>query len=116
MFNPFDTDHLIRNLFYHLDCSENNKHFKTVMGIEMNMQGRNDLIMMGVLVVGQLVGEVPYVMIVNQRHRANRLLLLRSAMLLNQRCPDKVANRLGAVHIAFLFNQLIKILQQPFIQ
>ena len=84
MLNPFDTDQLIGNLFYHPDCPTNDQHFETVVGIKMNMQCRNNLIMICMLVVGQLIGEIPYVMVINQCHCADRLLIFRSATLLDQ--------------------------------
>src|ERR1039457_1535282 len=116
MLDPLDADQLIGNLFYHQDGSANNQHLQAVVGIQVNMQGRYDLIMMGMLVVSQLVGEVPNVMIIDQSHRADRFLILGTALLLDQRRPDKIANRFRAVHIALLLNQLIKIRQKFFIK
>jgi len=84
MLDPFDTDQFIGDLLHQQDCPANYQHFKTVVRIKVDMEGGNDLIMMGMLVIRQLIGKIPNVVIVNQRHRADRFLILRSAAFLNQ--------------------------------
>lgn len=64
--------------------SANNKNLKTVMGVQMDMQRRNNLIVVGMLMFGQLVGKIPYVVIVNQSDRTNRFLVFRSTALFDQ--------------------------------
>lgn len=116
VFDTFDTDQFIGNLFYHQNRATNNQHFEAVMGIKMNMQRGNYLIMMGMLMIGQFIGKITHMMVIDERHRADGLLILSSATFLNERRPDQVANGLGTIHITLLFYQLIKILQKFFIQ
>ena len=52
MFDAFNTDQLISYLLHHPDRTSNNQNFQTVVGIKMNMKCGNDLVMMGMLVVG----------------------------------------------------------------
>lgn len=60
---------------------------------------------------GQLVRQIPYMMVIHQRNRADRLLLFRTEAFLHQRSPDQIADRFGAVDVVLLLDQLIKILQ-----
>ena len=79
MFDPFDTDQFVGNLFYEQNGATNDKDFETVVGIEVNMHGRNDLVVMCMLVVSQLIGKIPHMMVIHQCHCADRLLILGSA-------------------------------------
>ena len=56
------------------------------MSIQVDVQGRNDLIVMGVLMLGQLVGEVPDVVVVDEGDRADGL-RVRFALVLHQGTP-----------------------------
>ena len=116
MLDPFDADQRVGDLLDCTDRTADNQDLQAVVGIQMDMQGGYDLVVVGMLVVGQLIGQVPYVMVVDQRHRADRLLVPGSALLLDQGRTDQVADRFRAVHVALLLDQLIKIRQQFFIQ
>jgi hypothetical protein len=48
-----------------------NHNFQAVMGIKMDVQRRNDGVVMGVLMLGEFVGEVAGVVIVDQRDGAD---------------------------------------------
>jgi hypothetical protein len=83
------------------------------MGIEMHVQGGNDRVVMGVLMLGQLVGQVTGVVVVDQGDGADRGgRLVAADLVLDQGVADQVADRLGTVDIAFVGNQVVEAFQQ----
>ncbi len=55
MLDTFDSDQFVGDPFDTAGQPLDNHHFKTVMMVEMNMQRRNDLFVVRVLMLGQFV-------------------------------------------------------------
>ena len=79
-------------------------------------RAETDLVVVGMLLFGQLFRKITHMVVVDQRDRPDRLLLLGAEPFLHQRSPDQVPDRLGAVHVALLFDQLIEICQQLLVE
>jgi len=61
MLDAFNADQLICDLFDVLDGTTDYQYLQAVMGIQVNMQGRDDLIVVGMLVFSQLVRKITYI-------------------------------------------------------
>ena len=85
---------------------------EAVVGVEVHVQRRDDLLVVGVLVLGELVGEVAGVVVVDQRDGADDLAVAGVPLLLDERRPDQVAERLRAVDVALLGDERVEALEQ----
>lgn len=74
MFDTFDTDQLFCDLFNNKNCPTDDQHFETIVWIKVNMKSRNNLVMVGMLVIGKLVSKISDVMVIDKRHSADSLL------------------------------------------
>ena len=93
-----------------------NHDFQTVMGIKMNMKGRNDILMMRMLVLGQLVRQIPGVMIKDQRDGPHHLLLaIVGPLVIDQRIADQVPDRLGPVTVTLVTDHFVEAVEQTLI-
>ena len=79
------------------------------------MQGRDDLLVVRVLVVGELVGEVVGVVVVDERDGADGLGVAGLPLVLDERVADEVAQRLGAVHVGLLGDELVEAVEQALV-
>jgi len=82
------------------------------------MERRDNPVMMGVLVLGQFVGKIPDMVVVDQSDGADHFRACISSIpfLLHQGGTNQVADRLGAIHVALGFNKPVIALQQVFIE
>ncbi len=71
MFHTFNADQLIRNLADSFSLSSDRQNFQTIMMIQMHMHSGNDLLVEFMLHRGQNTAQDPYMMIVNNCHRAH---------------------------------------------
>ena len=76
MLYPLDPDQLICNLL-NIPCHPaDHQDLKAVVCIQMNMEGRDYLIVMGMLLLGQLVRKIPDMMVIYQGDSTDRLLII----------------------------------------
>ena len=88
---------------------------EAVVRVEMDVKRRQDRLVMGVLMLGELVAEVGDVVVVDQRDRADRLGLADAPLLLDERVANEVANRLRPVHVALLGGVCVETRQQTLV-
>lgn len=101
MLDALGSDEFIRNPADVICATLDHDDLETVVCIEVDMQGGDDLLVMGMLMLGQFVGQIPGVMIVDQGHGGNRLMPLISPLLLNQIITNQIAYGFGAITVSF---------------
>jgi hypothetical protein len=80
--------------------------------VQVNVQGRKDMVMELVLHVSKPIAQLPDVVIVNQRHRAYNLAFGRLPCGLDKVVPNQIPESLRSVRIASLCDQPVKAFQQ----
>ncbi len=70
------------------------------MGVQVHVQSRGDDAVMLVLNVGQLVGEDPGVVVVDEHQHPDRLALVHLPLLLDQLGAEQVPDELAPIGIA----------------
>ena len=85
------------------------------MGVEVDVQRRDDLLVVRVLVLGELVGEVVRVVVVDERDGADGLGVAGLPLVLDERAADEVAQRLGAVDVGLLGDELVEAVEQALV-
>jgi hypothetical protein len=86
------------------------------MGIKMDMEGRNNILMMRMLVLGQLVRQVSGVMIKDQRDGPHHLLLvIVGPLVIYQGIADQIPDRLGPVTVTLGTDQFVEAVEQTLI-
>ena len=84
MLDPLNADKFVGNMLDIPDTPPDDKHLQAVVGIKMNMQSGNDLVMVGMLLLSQLFRKIAHMVIIDQGYRADRFLLLRPETFLHQ--------------------------------
>lgn len=90
---------------------------ETILVIQMNMQGREHQVVMGMLGVGQAAGQFALMVVVDIAQTSDRMLrfgLLQTFRL--EALAEKVPNRLRTVLISFPPDIAVEFLQKPFVQ
>ncbi len=88
---------------------------EAVVRVEVDVQRGDDLLVVGVLVLGELVGKIGRVVVVDERHGADRLVLADLPLLFDERVSNEVADRLGAVHVALIGDEGVEALEQALV-
>jgi hypothetical protein len=110
--DSLDADQFVGDPAHVAHLAANDEYFQAVVGVEMDVQRGDDLVVVGVLLLGKLVGEVADVVVVDERHRADSLLFLLLQLQLDLGCADQVPDRLGPVRVSFLLDQFVEVLEQ----
>ena len=95
MFDTLGADQFIRKAFDLGRCATHYDNFQAVMDVEVDMQCGNDGVVVRVLMPGEFVGQIPGVMVVNQRHGTDRWRVIAAVYLrFHQGIANHIANRL----------------------
>src|SRR5665811_1425633 len=115
VFDALCADQLFGQVFDLAGDTAQDYDFETVVGVQVNVQGRKNRLVVNVLVLSQLVREVADMVVINQRDRAHRKAVADVPLSFDKRAAYEVADSLGTVHVALLGAQGIEALEQPFI-
>ena len=95
MLDAFDADEGIGHLSDLRSLAFYDQDFQTVLMIEMHVHTRHDMSLEVVLDVDELPGEVPHMMVVDERDRRHRLTVrLTTPCLTHELITDEIAKRL----------------------
>jgi len=86
------------------------QYFKTVVMVEMHVHPRHDMALEIVLNVGQFSGEIADMMVVNERDRSDRFLVL-IPFLADEVVTNEVSQGLRPVGVLPALNVPVKIVQ-----
>lgn len=109
--NPPQGDHPVRQLLDLFCLAPYNDNLQAVVVVHMNMGGRNDVMVIVVLHLGQPVLQILLVMVVYQADHSHNL-FIRQPFLFDEGLADKVADCLGAVGVTSSPDMLIKDVEQ----
>ena len=116
MLHPLGADQLIGKTFYLDSGAAHNDNLQAMMGVEVDMQRRDDGVVVRMLVLGQLVRKVTGVMIVKQGDRADR----RGAvglcdLVFNQGVANHVTDRFGSINVTLGGDHLVETVEQAWV-
>ena len=94
MLDTLDADQGIGNFSHLRSLAFHNQDFKTVLVIEMDMHACHDVTLEVVLDVGELPGEIPHMMVVDERDRRDRFTVrIVAPFLTHKLTADEIAKR-----------------------
>ena len=115
MFDALDADEGIRHLLDLSPFALHHQYLQTVVVVQMHVHTRQHQFMETVLDIGELLGERRHVMIVDERNRPHRLLIL-IPLLPDQIVANQIAERLRSIGILLPRNVPIEVVQQMMIK
>lgn len=98
--NPLGRDQRLCNLLDLTRTTTQDQNLKAVVMVKVNVNRAHDLIVMPVLHPGQTIVHLPDMVVINQRQRADHLLLRCSNELFNQCISHQVSIRFRAACVA----------------
>ena len=98
----------VSDLLNYASLTLHHEHFQAVVFIQMNVHGRDDLLVVSMLQGGEDFGEFVDIMAVHQGDRAHGFLVGQFPFLLNEARPYQVPDRFGAVFVTHILDQPVK--------
>lgn len=98
--NPLGCDQRLCNLLDLTRTTTQDQNLKAVVMVKVNVNRAHDLMVMPVLHLGQTIVDLPDMVVINQRQRADHLLLRCSNEFFNQRISHQVPIRFRAACVA----------------
>jgi hypothetical protein len=115
MLDAFHADESIRHLLDLGPFAFHDQDFQAVIMVEMHVHARQHEFMKSVLKIDEFLRERRHVMIVNERDRSHRLLIL-IPLLSDQIVPNQIAERLGSIRVLLPRNVPIEVIQEMMIE
>lgn len=117
MLDALDADEGISHLSDLGSLAFYDQDFQTVLMIEMHVHTRHDMSLEVVLDVGELPGEVPHMMVVDERDRRHRLTVrLTTPFLIHELITDEIAKRFRTCEVFPTPDDLIEVVQEMVVQ
>src|SRR6185437_12501064 len=113
--DAFHTHKSIGHFSYFRALPLHDQHLKTMVMIEMHMHARQNLLMVVVLNICQFTGQVPHMMVIYERDRADRFFIL-IPLLADQVIADEIAQRFRSVGVFPPFDMAVECIQQMVIE
>ncbi len=107
--DPLGADQFVGQALDGAGLAFEHHHLQAVVGIEMHMQTGDDRIVMAVLVLGEFVGEISGVVVINQGYGADQFNVLPAPLVFDQGAANQVADCFRAVDIPLLADQGIEL-------
>ena len=112
VFYPFGGDEFVGNLADGAGLAAHDQNFEAVVVVEMNMNGREDYVVVVVLDVRQCLLDVHLVVVIDERDSAGDVFIAEFLAMLDELVADHVGNGQRAVVVAFFARHTVELLQQ----
>ena len=92
------------------------KDLEAVVGVQVDVEGGDDRFVVGVLEVGQLVGQIARVVVVDECDRPDSLLRAELPLIPDEGFADEITEGLGPVGVPFAYDEPIELPEELFVE
>ena len=112
MLHAFGGNEFVGTLADGVGLAAHDQNFEAVVVVEMNMNGREDYVVVVVLDVRQCLLDVHFVVVIDERDSAGDVFIAEFLAMLDELVADHVGNGQRAVVVAFFARHTVELLQQ----
>ena len=112
MFYTFGAEQSIRDFFHDARLAFDHQHLQTVVMVEVDMHGGEDVVKIGMLEIGKFFVQHTYVVVVEQRYSPNYITVRALPRFFDQFIANQIAKCLGTVGVTPGSDQVVKLFQK----